>query len=99
VALARPGSSIEVAREAVGVSFHVAVEVGRTTRDGRLRVLRISELLGADSNGVAVQDLFVNNPAGAAEAAFVATGNTPRIALDFAARGVEIDLTLFQRAP
>jgi pilus assembly protein CpaF len=99
VALARPGSSIEVAREAVGVSFHVAVEVGRTTRDGRLRVLRISELLGADSNGVAVQDLFVNNPAGAAEAAFVATGNTPRVALDFAARGVEIDLTLFQRAP
>jgi pilus assembly protein CpaF len=99
VALARPGSSIEVAREAVGVSFHVAVEVGRTVPDGRLRVLRIAELLGADSNGVAVQDLFVSNPAAAAESAFVATGNTPRVALDFAARGVEIDSMLFLRAP
>jgi pilus assembly protein CpaF len=100
VALARPGSSIEVAREAVGVSFHVAIEVGRTVPDGRLRVLRIAELLGADSNGVAVQDLFVSNPAAAAaESAFIATGNTPKVALDFAARGVELDSTLFQRAP
>ena len=58
IALARPGASIEAAREAVGESFDVALEVARGA-DGRVRILRVAELAGSDDKGVVVRDLFV----------------------------------------
>jgi pilus assembly protein CpaF len=96
VALARPGASIEVAREAVGESFDVAVEVTRGT-DGRLRVIRVVELAGSDEKGVTTRDLFVLSADGGAEPAYVATGTVPRLANDFAARGVRLDGAFFKR--
>ncbi len=101
VALARPGASIEVAREAVGESFDVAVELSRPG-DGRLRVLRVAELAGADVNGVTIRDLFV--AASAAESRggttpdFAATGARPRFTQEFAARGIKLDEGLFKKA-
>jgi len=97
IALARPGASIEAARDAVGESFDVAVETVRGA-DGRLRVLRVAELAGADSKGVVVRDLFQATSEGVGESAFIATGTTPRLAHDFAVRGVKLDAGTFKRA-
>jgi pilus assembly protein CpaF len=96
VGLARPGTSLEVAREAVAETFDVAVEVVRTV-DGRLRVTRLAELTGSDAAGVIVRDLFHSSADGTGDAGFVATGATPRFMHDFAARGVKLDSALFRR--
>jgi len=96
VALARPGASIEASREAVGESFDVAVEVVRSA-DGRQRVLRVAELGGSDAKGVVARDLFVLSADGTGEGAYAATGVVPRLANDFAARGVKLDGGLFKR--
>jgi pilus assembly protein CpaF len=96
VALARPGASIEASREAVGESFDVAVEVVRSA-DGRQRVLRVAELGGSDAKGVVARDLFVLSADGTGEGAYAATGVVPRLASDFAARGVKLDGGLFKR--
>ena len=47
-------------REVIGESFDIAVEVG-SFPDGRLRVMRIAELGGADAKGIVARDLFVFN--------------------------------------
>jgi Flp pilus assembly CpaF family ATPase len=96
VALSRAGVTIEAAREAVGESFDVALEVVRAG-DGRLRVLRVSELAGSDDKGVVVRDLFVLGGEGSGESPYVATGVVPRLANDFAARGVRLDPAVFRR--
>jgi pilus assembly protein CpaF len=90
VALARAGSSIEAAREAVGESFDVAVQIERSD-SGRLRVVRVVELDGSDDRGIVTRDLFVLSASATGEAAYVATGISPRIARDFAARGAKAD--------
>lgn len=96
-ALARAGTSIDSAREAVAESFDVAIEVGRAAADGRLRVARISELAGSDPKGIATKDVFVWT-GGGGDAAFAPTGTLPRIAGELAARGVKLDASLFKRA-
>jgi pilus assembly protein CpaF len=96
VALTHHGVAIESAREAVAESFDVAVDVARGS-DGRLRVLRVAELAGADRGGIVVRDLFVSNAEGTGEAGFVPTGAIPRSAQDFAARGIKLDPALFKR--
>jgi pilus assembly protein CpaF len=96
VALARPGASIEASREAIGESFDVAVEVVRSA-DGRQRVLRVAELAGSDAKGVVSRDLFVLSADGTGEGAYASTGVVPRLANDFAARGVKLDGGLFKR--
>jgi Flp pilus assembly CpaF family ATPase len=97
VALARPGTSLEAAREAVGESFDIAIEVARAS-DGLLRVQRVSELMGANDHGVATQPLFVVGTDAAGQSLLVSTGTVPRRLLDdFAARGVKFDAALFKR--
>jgi pilus assembly protein CpaF len=96
VALARPGASMDAAREAVGESFDVAVEVTRGI-DGRLRVVRVVELAGSDEKGVTTGDLFVLSADTSADSAYVATGTVPRLVNDFAARGVRLDGAFFKR--
>ncbi|MCL2450659.1 MAG: hypothetical protein FWD17_17055, partial [Polyangiaceae bacterium] len=96
VALAR-AASLEAAREALGESFDVAVEVARSPSGARLRVARIAELLGADVKGIATRDLFVSNPEVSGDAAFAGAGTIPRLTSDFATRGVRLDVALFRR--
>ncbi len=93
VALAHPAASVEAAREAVGEAFDVAVELGRGP-GGKVRVTRLAELAGADAKGVVARDLFQ----GSGDAGPLAAGPTPRLANDFAARGVKLDSALFKRA-
>ncbi|HEV3192585.1 MAG TPA: ATPase, T2SS/T4P/T4SS family [Polyangiaceae bacterium] len=97
VCAARPGTSMEAARELVGESFDVTIEVGRGA-EGKLRVLRVSELTGADVKGVTARDLFLSNADAGGEPVFVVTGTTPRLAHEFAARGIRLDAALFRRA-
>jgi pilus assembly protein CpaF len=96
VGLARAGTSLDVAREALAEAFDVAVEVARGA-DGRPRVTRLVELAGADGAGVIVRDLFQSSADGSGDGGFVATGATPRFLHDFAARGVKLDPALFKR--
>ncbi|MGO9836419.1 MAG: ATPase, T2SS/T4P/T4SS family [Polyangiaceae bacterium] len=95
VALARPGASIDASREAVGESFDVAIEVARAS-DGSLRVLRVVELAGGDAKGVIAHDLFLGHADRDGQWAFVATGTTPRLANDLAARGARLDMAIFK---
>lgn len=92
--LTRPGMSVEAARECVGESFDVAMEVAALP-DGRHRVVRLAELGGADAKGVVVRDLFT---AGEGDGAFVSTGVVPRVVGEFAQRGVKVDPNLFKRS-
>jgi len=90
VALSRAGSTVEAAREAVGESFDVAVEVDRAA-DGRLRVVRVAEIEGSDGRGVVTRDLFVLSENGSGGSSYRATGVSPRLARDFASRALKVE--------
>jgi pilus assembly protein CpaF len=95
---ARPGLNVESARESIGESFDIAVELGRLA-DGRPRVLRLSELAGTDDKGVLVRDIFTFTSDGAqGDGSFAVTGVVPRVVSEFAARGVKVDPNIFKRA-
>jgi hypothetical protein len=85
VALMHAGSSADAAAQVVGDSFDLAVDLQRT-QGGRLRVARIAELHGTSDGGIVARDLFVLSTNGPGEDGYVATGVSPRLALDFAAR-------------
>jgi len=95
VSLARPGASIEASREAVAESFDIAVEVARVA-DGTLRVLRVAELAGGDAKGIVAHDLFMGHVDQEGQWAFSATGATPRLARELAARGGRLDMAIFK---
>ena len=97
VALARPGVSVDSAREAVAASFDVYVVQASRGLDGRARIVRIGELAGSDGAGVVVRDIFVSSGDATGEAGFIATGTVPRLAQEFASRGIKLDPALFKR--
>jgi pilus assembly protein CpaF len=94
--MARPGMSLEAARDCVGESFDLGVELIRGA-DGRPKVARITELAGSDGKAVATKDLFLLGDAAGGDAVFQATGVSPRFVAEFAARGVRLDPNLFRR--
>jgi pilus assembly protein CpaF len=99
--LHRPGLGLEATRDVVGEAFDIALEVA-TLPDGRVRVMRIAELGGADPKGIVARDLFAfsadANQASGGEGGFSATGVVPRLANDLAARGMKLDPAIFKRA-
>ncbi|MEO6572954.1 MAG: ATPase, T2SS/T4P/T4SS family, partial [Polyangiaceae bacterium] len=95
VLLARPGMSVEAARECVGEAFDIAVEVAPLA-DGRNRVIRMAELGGTDAKGVVARDLFTAGDSG--DGSYSATGVVPRVVAEFAQRGVKVDPNLFKRS-
>jgi pilus assembly protein CpaF len=96
--LHRAGLSLEGMREVVGEAFDIAVEISLFP-DGRLRVIRVAELGGADAKGIVVRDLFVFNPdPQGGDGSFSATGVVPRIANELASRGMKLDASMFKRA-
>ncbi len=98
VALARTGSSLDAARNAIAESFDVVVEVERAT-DGRLRVLRVAEFDGNDERGVTTRDLFVLSVDAEGLPTYRATGASSRMAQDFGARSLKFDAAKRQSAP
>lgn len=99
----RPGMSVEAAVGWVLSAFDVVVEVTRL-RDGRIRVLRVGELVPDGRGGIQVVDIFrfvVSRVAagGAVEGSFVPSGTVPRVASQLEAIGMRIDSSLFVRTP
>jgi len=98
IALSRPGTPVDVARQAIADAFDVVVEIA--SPDGMLRVLRIAELMGTDDRGIATRDLFVYRPdanGAVGESAYAVTGTSPRFSSEVVARGARLDPTLFRR--
>ena len=93
----RPGLNVESARESIGESFDIAIELGRLS-DGRPRVLRLAELGGSDEKGVIVRDIFTFAADGQGDGSFAVSGVVPRVVGEFAARGVKVDPNIFKRA-
>jgi pilus assembly protein CpaF len=101
LAATRPGITPEAAREWLASAFDVAIEIARL-RDGRHRVLRISEL-GVEPGAVTIRDVFsfaIERTAagGAVEGTFHASGVVPRFIDDLNARGNQFDTSIFKRA-
>jgi pilus assembly protein CpaF len=99
---ARPGLTLDAAREWLGTSFDLAVELARL-RDGRYRVLRVAEVIGTDHGAVALRDIFTfsverSAAGGAVEGSFAATGVVPRFVEELRLRGITLDQALFDRS-
>jgi len=102
IATERPGLSPETAREWIGATFDLGLEVTRL-RDNRLRVVRLSEFRSG-SQGTALRDIFTfayhrTAAGGSIEGSFYASGTVPRIVEDLAARGMPLDTSIFRRHP
>ncbi len=103
IAATRGGIALDVAREWLASSFDLVVEVAKL-RDGRVRVLRVAELVHEprhEGGQLVVKDVFafvVERMAagGTVEGSFVATGHIPRVADDLAQRGAPFDPGLFK---
>ena len=101
LAAARPGLTLEAAREWVAGTFEIVIELARL-RDGRERVLRVSEIVSAGEHEIESKDIFVfaadrTAAGGSIEGSFAATGFVPRSAEDMASRGFSLDSSLFNR--
>jgi pilus assembly protein CpaF len=103
VELSTPGAAegLAVARELVAGSFDVAIEILRL-RDGRHRVVRVAELLGAGPAGFELSDIYTfvadrTAAGGAVEGTFVSSGSVPRIADTLKSRGIQLEAALFSR--
>jgi len=100
LAATKPGLTPEIAREWLISAFDLVIEIARL-RDGRHRVLRVAEL-ALEGNHVAVRDIFTfaverTAAGGAVEGSFHPTGLIPGIVEDLAARGIQIDASIFKR--
>lgn len=100
LAVARPGMSVEAAREWVRSSFDVLIEVARL-RDGRIRALRVAEFAGLGSQGLELRDIFtfvIERVAtgGAIEGSFT-PGERPQVLEQMRALGIEIEDSAFSR--
>jgi pilus assembly protein CpaF len=97
VLMARPGLTLEAARETVAEAFDIAIEIGRAS-DGRPRIARIAEFAGVDAKGLVARDVFLASEGlPGPDGPFVPSGVVPRVVGEFAARGVKVDPTLFKR--
>lgn len=99
----RPGMGMEAATGWVLSAFDVVIEVTRL-RDGRVRVLRVGEIIPDGHGGIEVSDIFrfvVSRVAagGAVEGAFSPSGTVPRVVHQLEAIGMRIDPSLFARTP
>jgi pilus assembly protein CpaF len=93
----------DAARTTVASAFDLVVEVAEL-RDGRPRVVRISEVAGPTASGFEVVDVFrfvVERTAagGSVEGAFVPTGHVPHLAEQMRARGLPVESSMFSRPP
>ena len=100
LAATKPGLTPDIAREWLTSAFDLVIEIARL-RDGRHRVLRVAEL-EMDGNRIAVRDIFTfaverTAAGGAVEGSFHPTGVVPGIVEDLAARGIQIDASIFKR--
>lgn len=102
IAATRRTLGLDTAREWLASAFDLVLEVARL-RDGRNRVMRLSEFTLNEANPLELRDIFTftaerTAAGGTVEGTFHPTGVVPRIAEDLAARGAPLDLGMFKRA-
>lgn len=100
LAATKPGVTPDIAREWLTSAFDLVIEIARL-RDGRHRVLRVAEL-EMEGTRISVRDIFTfaverTAAGGAVEGSFHPTGVVPGIVEDLAARGIQIDASIFKR--
>ena len=83
--------------------FDLAVEVARL-RDGRVRVLRIAELVSDGQGGIEARDIFRFTVArvavgGAVEGNFAPSGQVPEVLGQLQMLGLKLESSLFSRPP
>jgi pilus assembly protein CpaF len=101
--LTSEGLSSQAARETLASSFELCVEVARL-RDGRYRVLRVAEMVGASQENVHTQEVFTfvadrTAAGGAIEGSFVPSGAVPHVAEVLKSRGIVLESAMFSRPP
>ncbi len=101
--LSSDGANPQSARETVASSFELCVEIARL-RDGRFRVLRVAELIGASQEQIHTQDVFTfvtdrTAAGGAIEGSFVPSGAVPHVADVLRSRGIVLESAMFSRPP
>jgi len=101
IAAVRPGIPLDALRESLAAAFDLYIEVGKM-RDGRVRILRIAEPSGVESNAIGFRDVFTfaterTAAGGSIEGSFHPTGVVPRVADDLQSRGIPVDAAMFRR--
>ncbi|HVU06015.1 MAG TPA: FHA domain-containing protein [Polyangiaceae bacterium] len=101
--VARPGLTVDAAREWVASTFDIVMDVARL-RDGRQRVVRICEPAAVENGEIVLRDIFtfvVERMAtgGSVEGTFQATGIAPKVVADMTSRGIHVDSGVFSRPP
>jgi len=90
-----------VIREQITGALDIIVQIKRF-RDGRRRIVQISEVTGMESDVITLGDVFAfreeHAPPGEVRGAFVATGYVPRCLAQFEERGVGLPRELFWAA-
>ena len=102
ISVARPELSVSAARELLATTFDIVIDVA-VLRDGRRRVVRISEPSGINADEITLRDIFSfvveRSSSGSVDGTFQATGVAPRILSDMVARGLPVDSGIFSRPP
>ncbi|TKD03243.1 ATPase, T2SS/T4P/T4SS family [Polyangium fumosum] len=98
---ARPGTTVDAAREALASAFDLVLEVARL-RDGRARLMRVADLR-VEGGALVARDIFTflierTAAGGAIEGSLHPTGVVPALVEDLAARGTPVDPAIFRRA-
>ncbi|MFT4564836.1 MAG: pilus assembly protein CpaF [Gammaproteobacteria bacterium] len=91
---------IQAIREMVASAVHLVVQQSRFS-DGSRKVVNISEITGVESGIVQMQDIFRFQQQGFDEngrvaGEFVTTGRIPEFYEDLRARGLQVDMSIFQ---
>ncbi|MBI2191793.1 MAG: Flp pilus assembly complex ATPase component TadA [Planctomycetes bacterium] len=88
-------------REQIASAVNVIVQQARLS-DGSRKVTCISEILGIEGDEVLLQDVYRfeqtgYNPQGRVQGRYVATGAVPKFVQDLVARGIRVDMGMFDR--
>src|SRR5262249_22073978 len=88
-------------REQIASAVHLIIQQTRL-HDGSRKVTYISEITGMESGVVTIQDIFVFTQVGFDDNHKVvgfheATGNVPKFVQGLRRRGIDVDLSIFQK--
>ena len=92
---------VRAIREQIASAVDIIIQQSRLP-DGSRKVTHISEVVGMEGEIIQLQDIFLfkqdgYTPEGKVKGGFVATGNIPELYQDMAARGLPVDLSIFQK--
>jgi pilus assembly protein CpaF len=92
---------IRAIREQIASAVHIIIQQSRLP-DGSRKVTHITEITGMEGEMIQLQDIFIfkqdgYTPEGKVKGRFLATGNVPELYQELADRGIQVDLSIFQK--